>query len=151
MAAHKAANVTKYEAGGSGDNIVKDGYIRTVEKVWIDTYDVDGAITTEDSILIARIPKGKKITTADIWIPALGTTTSATINVGTKAPAETLASTALGSQAWANLATAATVRLPLEAAKTALVNTDDPVEVHLSFDQATTVTGGTIRSIVRYT
>ena len=33
----EAANVAKYNAGGSGDNIIADGYIKTVEKVWIDS------------------------------------------------------------------------------------------------------------------
>ena len=34
----KSANLTKYDNGGTGDNIIPDGYIKTVEKVWIDTY-----------------------------------------------------------------------------------------------------------------
>ena len=29
----KAANKTKYDAGGSGDNVIADGFIKTVEKV----------------------------------------------------------------------------------------------------------------------
>ena len=78
----RAANVTKVQAGGSGDNMVSDGLIKTVEKVWTDTYAVSAAITSAANISIAKLPKGKKLTSVLISVPALGSTTNATIQLG---------------------------------------------------------------------
>lgn len=81
MTGFKAANVTKYNAGGSGDNIISDGYIKTVEKVWLDSFAFTAVITTADTIDIASIPPGKKITGVEVFFPVLAPTTS-TIQVG---------------------------------------------------------------------
>lgn len=62
MATVKGVNVTKFDAGGSGDNVVDDGFIKSVEKVWIDSYAFGAALASSTSILIARIPANKKVT-----------------------------------------------------------------------------------------
>jgi hypothetical protein len=81
MTAFKGAYVTKYDAGGSGDNIIPDGYIKSVEKVWLDSFAFTAVITTADTITIASIPPNKKITGVEIFFPAI-TPTTATIQVG---------------------------------------------------------------------
>ena len=60
----KGANVTKYDAGGSGDNCIADGFIKSVEKVWIDKYSYTAANTigAANIIELAVIPAGKKVT-----------------------------------------------------------------------------------------
>lgn len=81
MTAFKGAYVTKFDLGGSGDNIIPDGYIKTVEKVWIDYFTFTAAITTGDTITIASIPPGKKITGVEVSFPTL-TPTNSTLQVG---------------------------------------------------------------------
>jgi|TARA_Y100000034_G_scaffold53788_1_gene65982 hypothetical protein len=80
MTAFKAANVTKYDDPG-GDNVIPDGYIKTVEKVWVDNFSFTSAITTGDTIDIAYIPPNKKIVDVAVFMPTLAPTTS-TIQVG---------------------------------------------------------------------
>ena len=81
MTAFKSANVTKYDAGGSGDNYVSDGYIHTVEKVWMDSFAFTAVLTTADSVTIATIPANKKITSVEVFFPSI-TPTNSTIQVG---------------------------------------------------------------------
>lgn len=76
-----AANLTKFVAGGSGDNIIADGYIRTVEKVWLDSYTI-AFTNTLTAIAIADIPENKKITSISIEILTTASQTSGTISVG---------------------------------------------------------------------
>ena len=76
-----AANATKFFAGGSGDNIIADGYIKTVEKVWIDSYTI-AFTNTLTAIVIADLPENKKITSVDINIYTTVSQTSGTIGVG---------------------------------------------------------------------
>lgn len=77
----KATNVTKYDAGGSGDNVIADGYIKTVEKIWMDSYTI--AFTgTNDTIVIARLPENKKITSIVCEIYSSISQTSGTVSIG---------------------------------------------------------------------
>ena len=77
----KAANVTKYNAGGSGDNIIADGYIKAVEKVWIDSYTI--AFTgTNDTIHVAVLPENKKITSIVCMIDTTVSQTGGTVSIG---------------------------------------------------------------------
>lgn len=76
-----AANTTKYLAGGSGDNVIADGYIKAVEKVWIDSYTL-AFTNTNTTIGIAVVPANKKITGIDILIETTASQTSGTISVG---------------------------------------------------------------------
>ena len=87
MAAFKGANVTKYEAGGSGDNYIPDGYIKSVEKVWMDSFTFSAVLTTADTIVIAKVPPNKKITAVEVYFPAL-TPTAATVQVGISGDAD---------------------------------------------------------------
>ena len=86
MAAYKGVNVTKFEAGGSGSNYISDGLIKTVEKIWTDTYTVGTtALPTGDTICIALLPPGKKITSVEVFHPAMtteGVATGTTLAVG---------------------------------------------------------------------
>ena len=86
MAAYVGINSTKFAAGGSGDNYINDGLIKSVAKIWTDTYTVGTtALTTGDTITIALIPPGKKIVGIDVVHPAItteGVTTGSTLAVG---------------------------------------------------------------------
>jgi hypothetical protein len=73
--------VAKYVAGGSGDNIVPDGYIRSVEKVWIDTYTL-AFTNTNTTIVIAELPANKKVTGIEAEIYTSASQTSGTVGIG---------------------------------------------------------------------
>lgn len=77
----QAANVTKFTAGGSGDNIIADGYIKTVEKVWIDSYTI-AFTNTNTTIDIAKLPANKKITGIQAYIYSTAAQTSGTVSIG---------------------------------------------------------------------
>ena len=77
----EAANVAKYTLGGSGDNIVADGYIKTVEKVWLDSYTI-AFTNTNTTIDIAKIPENKKITGITVLINTTASQTSGTVSIG---------------------------------------------------------------------
>jgi hypothetical protein len=159
MATVKGVNVTKYDAGGSGDNIISDGYIKTVEKVWIDTYAVDAAIASTTSIHIAKIPAGKKLTDVIVYLPVLGaagqstsTMRCSTTVIGNAGTAGTLGNLMVDGKGnfLFSQATACTLRLGPAGALTALTS-DTDIYLCLYDLLATSITGGTIRSIVKYT
>ena len=81
MANELSANVTKYKAGGSGDNIISDGYIKTVEKIWIDSCTMT-SVATKTTIEIAVLPANKKVTGIDIIIETAISQTTGTIAIG---------------------------------------------------------------------
>ena len=88
MTAYYGSNVNSVlYSGGSGSGMVGDGYIRTVEKVWIETFNFSAVVTTADSVCIAVLPGNKKITGVDVFLPVGFAPTNATINVGTGLPA----------------------------------------------------------------
>jgi len=157
MATIKGTNATLYDAGGSGDNIVPDGFIKTVEKVWIDSYVVSAAIPTTTSILIARIPKNKKVTDIVVHMPVVGApATSSTLYCCTGATTSTspyFGVLTLGGDAQKttfDCGTASTLRLAGNGTKMGVALPAD-VGIYLVVSPATTITGGTIRTIVRYT
>jgi hypothetical protein len=76
-----ATYMAKYVAGGSGDNIVPDGYIKSVEKVWIDSYTI-AFTNTLTAIAIAELPPNKKVVSIQIEVYSSVSQTSATISVG---------------------------------------------------------------------
>lgn len=80
----KSANVTKFDAGGSGDNIIADGYIKTVEKVWIDSYTMSQVLTSV-TIDICSLPSNKKITGIDVTINTSISQTSGSVCIGNQA------------------------------------------------------------------
>jgi hypothetical protein len=78
----RAGNVTKFVAGGSGDNIVPDGYIKTVEKVWLDSYTGASITGTKGSIDIAILPLNKKLVDVVCLIETTASQTSGSIGLG---------------------------------------------------------------------
>jgi hypothetical protein len=77
----QATNVTKHTAGGSGDNVIADGYIKAVEKVWLDSYTI-AFTNTNTTIDVAVIPANKKITGIDVMVYSSASQTGGTISVG---------------------------------------------------------------------
>lgn len=156
MTTRYSANVTKLRAGGSGDNYIADGYIKTVEKVWIDTYALASVIATLDTLVIAQIAPGKKITDVIVFFPAI-TPTSSTINVGTVSDVDKFIDDAAVVRAAGVTAVAPTavesVRMDnLDGAlyvTTGSTLTDIILSIGIAATTAPTV--GTITTIVKYT
>lgn len=74
-------NVTKYQAGGSGNNYIPDGYIKAVEKVWIDSYTI-AFTNTNTTIDIAVLQPNKKVTGITAYIYTTASQTSGTVSIG---------------------------------------------------------------------
>lgn len=156
-----AANVTKYNAGGSGDNIIADGYIKAVEKVWLDEYDLSDTASTNTTINIAVLPTNKKITGVDVHIEATTSHTSGTVSIGfatdsavdTLFPAtnvthnKTVSTVSLYGSSLGNLNSAAAAGKN-GAVQKVITGTQVTVAVKLN---NWTMTNGTLKSIVRYT
>ena len=159
MATVKAGNVTKFEALQAGsssesNNYIPDGLIKSVEKCWIDSYVMSTTLLTTSSILIARIPKGKKITDIRVYLPILsdpGTTCTVYCCTGASTTAVTTYFGALrGSSALAGVDGGTASCVSLDATK-ALTELDSDTTIYITVSTEVTVTGGTIRSIVKYT
>ncbi len=155
--ANKAANVTKFDAGGTGDNIIPDGFIKTVEKVWLDTFVFSTSLTIGTGMIIdiAQIPQGKKITGIEVWgLKASGISATSTNAVsigaryGTTAvtnATQFLGATTLGTVTFDNIPVYATSGLNVEV-------TGAAHRIFLQFTAASpSITGGTIVTKVRYT
>lgn len=149
----KAANVTKWDAGGSGDNVIANGYIKSVEKVWIDSYTFSAAIPSGTTLDIAKVPENAKVNSIDLYFPSLSTgaaATGTTISIGARIAAGTTAATlflSAGEAASGVLSLSANAVNGINYVATGGTNT-----IVLLFDRiATTTTAGTIKSIVRYT
>jgi hypothetical protein len=76
-----ATYLAKYNLGGSGDNIIPDGYIKSVEKVWIDSYTF-AFTNTLTAIAICELPPNKKITSITVDIITGTSQTSGTVSIG---------------------------------------------------------------------
>lgn len=160
MATVKATQVTKYDAGGSGDNCIADGYIKSVEKVWLDTYTFTGALTTATSIKIATIPANKKITDVVVHMPVI-TAPATSCTVYLKTGSNTAVTSYFGILANdAGVAaqtltfdggTASTLRLNAVAAGGAITPIPTALDLYLLISPGTTITAGTMKTIVRYT
>ncbi|GEM_PF-5736346 len=160
----EATYVAKYNLGGSGDNIVPDGYIKTVEKVWIDTYTI-AFTNTNTTIDIAVLPLNKKITSIVAVINTTASQTSGTVSIGFSTDA-TVATFLPATTITHNL-TRSGIVLPsgniLGTAVAALGQLDNFVDAGFQFvttgTQVTvsiklnnwTMTTGTVKTIVRYT
>jgi len=83
--ANKADNVTSFDLGGTGDNIIPDGFIKSVEKIWIDTITISSTLTVGIGMVvdIAKIPAGKKITGIEIYGVARGGLSATSTNAVT--------------------------------------------------------------------
>lgn len=155
--ANKATNVTKYDAGGSGDNIIPDGFIKTVEKVWLDTFVFSSSITVGTGMIIdiAKIPVGKKIVGIEVWGLAaaqISATSTNAVSIGARYgtaaitnATQFLNATTLGTVTFDNQPILANKQLNVEV--TGATHT-----IFLLFTAATpSITGGTIITKVRYT
>lgn len=159
MANVYAANVTKYNAGGSGDNIIADGYIKTVEKVWLDSWTFT-ATTSNATIDIAMIPPNKKITSIEVIIESTTNMSGGTIAIGDGADNDRF----MAATTFTANTTVCTIRLP-GVGMLGYYSTDRGYPLLNGFQNVTAGTSGTIqvtiasfcgstgtmKSIVRYT
>ena len=163
----KADNVTKFAAGGSGDNVIPDGYIKTVEKIWMDSYTI-AFTNTNTTIDIAVLPVNKKITSVDVEIYTTTSQTSGTVSIGfnTDASVDTL----LAASTLTHNNTRTSISLPGGLVSSAIVLTTTASTITLfpgvlaGFQKATsgtqntvaiklnnwTMTTGTVKTVVRY-
>jgi hypothetical protein len=165
MADIKSANVNKKDTGG-GDNYVSDGYIQSVQKVWVDSASMGStALGSDDTICIGFVPGNKKINEVEVWLPALNptaTTASVYLDTGTTI-LYTAANTYLGAmQGWhvaegtEVVSTAALQKYRLQTDKQGTVTPSGSgvylyIAVVMDGGGDAINTGGTIRSIIRYT
>lgn len=154
----KSANVTKYDAGGTGDNIIYDGYIKTVEKVWIDTYTYSATNTIGTGLVIevAVLPQGKKVTGIDVYgLQSLSATSTNAVSIGTKIAAGTTHATLfLGATTFGTAALFGNINInPIKAVSNLPYElTGGTNRIFLQFTAANpTITVGTITTVVRYT
>lgn len=165
MANMKAGNVGKYDTGG-GDNYISDGYIKSVEKVWIDSATMGTtALGSDDTVCIGIVPPNKKITDVIVHMPALMSAASnTTIFVGSGTSIlMTAANCYLGTLQADGVASgtdtydsAEIQTLRLKGDKHATVtrtgsNTYLYIKTLVSGGVDAALTGGTIRSIIKYT
>ena len=154
--------VTKYQAGGSGDNYIPDGYIKTVEKVWVDSYTI-AFTNTNTTIDIAVLPLNKKIVGIDAYIYSTVSQTSGTVSIGFSTDASV--NTFLAPTSLTHNNTVTTISLwgkgvstqnltPAEQFGTLAgfqyVTTGTAVTVSLKLNNWT-MTTGTVKTVVRYT
>lgn len=163
MATVKGVNITKYDNGGSGDNCIADGYIKSVEKVWIDTYTFAAAVPTTTSIKIATIPANKKVTDVVVHMPVItapatsctvylktGSSTAVTSYFGALANEGGVAAQTVSFDG----GTACTLRLNAVAVGGAFTPLAAQTDLYLLINAAggtTSITAGTMKTIVRYT
>jgi hypothetical protein len=155
MAAYKGANVTKYDNGGSGDNVISDGYIKSVEKVWMDTYTFTAtAISTADTITIANIGPGRKITGIDVYFPAI-TPSNSTILVGVTGDTDKFiqhgSTVRLSSAGILVDSTVITMNNPDGFLYETTGTTVTPIILMVGVTAITAPTAGTIKTVVKYT
>ena len=143
MTDFKATNKTKFDAGGSGDNVVPDGYIKTVEKIWKDAFAFTAVLTSADTVNIGTIPKNKKVGLIEVYFPSL-TPTDCTIQVGTASEPGKFISSA--STAGLNV-----VRSNLDTGIDYVTTAVTDIILSIGKKAITAPTAGTIKTIVRYT
>lgn len=79
MAAVKGDNVTKYDAGPSGDNAIAQGFVNAQVEVFLDSYEAS-ALVAGSTIDIAELPANAKVLKVEMYTDALGA--SSTIDIG---------------------------------------------------------------------
>lgn len=147
----KSANLTKYDAGGTGDNIIEDGFIKSVEKVWVDTYTFSSANTIGVGLIleIASVPPNKKILGVEVYGLSTIAATTSTVAIGLKRADGTTNSTLF--MAACTFGTVASNLIQANAGIGTVI-TGGTNRIILTFGGASlTVTGGTITTIVKYT
>lgn len=152
----KATMVTKYDAGGSGDNVIPDGFIKAVEKVWLDTYTFSSSATIGIGTIveIAQIPVGKKITSIEVDglnASSISATSSNAVSIGARYGTTTVTNatqflgvTTLGTVTFDNFPVRARSGLNVEV-------TGASHRIFLQFTVANpSITGGTLTTRVKY-
>ena len=76
-----AANLTKHNAGGSGDNVIANGYVKSVEKVWMDNYTI-AFTATKTTLDIAVLRPNQKLVDVIIMIETSASQTSGSLALG---------------------------------------------------------------------
>ena len=157
----EAANVAKFNLGGSGDNYIADGYIKTVEKVWIDSYTI-AFTNTNTTIDIAVLPANKKIVGIDVELYSSTSQTNGTVSIGYSTDASV--NSFLAPSAITHNLTRTSISLPqgfvsfgtvivgypgvLAGFQGVTAGTATTISVKLN---NWTMTTGTVKTIVRYT
>lgn len=169
MVNYSATNVALYNLGGSGDNLIGDGYVKAVEKVWIDSYVFNTAstalMTTADTLCIGIVPANKKIVGCEVVLPVTWAPTNCAINVGPSYSTSLLISNSTAYVGGTNstliynkvsinnvlgqnfITTSSTSSV---SGGTILTYTNHPIYLSLSL-ALTAPTSGTIQTIIRYT
>ena len=159
-----ASNTTKFQAGGSGDNVIADGYIKTVEKIWLDSYTI-AFTNTNSTIDIAVIPNNKKIIGIDVEIETSASQTNGTISVGfstdsavdtflapctlTHNLTRTSISLPSGVRSGNVLAGGSSIQQPGKLGNFQLVTAGTQTTISVKLNNWT-MTTGTLKSVVRY-
>ena len=154
MTAYKGANKTKWDAGGSGDNVISDGYIKSVEKVWIDSFAYTSVLTTADTVDIAVIPANKKITDVIVTFDSGITPTTSTINVGMAGDSDKFITAAVPvaeSGAAGAQAARTVVRMNNTDGFSYVTTAETTIQFSIGVTAMTAPTAGTIKTIVKYT
>ena len=161
--ANFAGNVTKYNAGGSGDNYIPDGYIKSVEKVWIDSYTI-AHTATKTTIDVAVLPPNKKLVGIDVVIYTSASQTNGTISLGWSE--DSAYGTIVSPVTVTHNLTLSSISLPSSGILGSAAAVTDPVQFKLGgYQEVTagtkttvtlqlnnwTMTTGTIKTVVRYT
>ena len=171
MTNYQATNVALYVAGGSGDNLIPDGYVKAVEKIWLDsfTWGVSTIPSSSDTILIGYIPANKKIVGCEVYVPSTLTPTTVAFNVGLSTSTALLISNS--TQYTFSAPTAGTVAYNVarlnnpagmgyvvtsgttvtSGSTQVLVNVMTPIYMTIGVASFTAPTIGTITTILRYT
>lgn len=74
----KSVNVTKFDAGPSGDNSINQGEVNAQIEVWTDEYEA-AALDVASTIDIGELPANAKVQKIEMYTDALG---AATIDIG---------------------------------------------------------------------
>jgi len=162
---------TLYQAGASGDNMIPSGYVKAVEKVWIDSYIYNTAstllMTTADTLIIGYVPANSKIVGVEVYVPNTFAPSTCLFNVGPSYSTSILISSAvvtfsaptagtvtqnkvtMNNQAgFAYVVTASTTTV---SGGTFVINQMTPIYLSFSGVALTAPTAGTISTIIRYT
>lgn len=142
-----ATQYTKFISGGEASaNYIPDGYIKSIEKIWLDTYVFTAIIPSGCTVTIASVPANKKITDVKVFFPVLSTgaaSTGTTISLGITSSAAKFLSAGEACAGIYNLSANDGI---------GYVTSSNPTLVTMLFDRiATTTTAGTITTIVKYT
>ena len=141
MAAVKGVNVTKYDAGGQGDDAISQGLIHSQLEVWTDEYEAS-ALADPSTIDIAKLPAGAKVWGIDVYHDALGAGT--TLDIGDSDDPDRYTLAAADTSAAGMFSADAADGVGYEIGTNA---GDDTVQLTMAGGAAT----GTIKTVVRYT